>query len=174
MKNHHLRTDSPDVRSKHVRCLTIARGVMMLPARIVPTRKLAFAGLSLVVWTSAIGCGGPSTEGDDVAAKVAEPPPPPPERSYDNPNVPLTETEMQEIFGFCEATVTCVRERCDADAIARRYGAVAVKSTWGKKLQKLFQGYPLESNGRRLAQLVEQEGLDHKNAACREVVARFD
>ena len=137
------------------------------------------SGVLLTVWLTAVslclatGCTGPTMAGDDTG-KDKEAEAPPPKRSYENPNVPMTDTELAEIERFCEATMTCVKKRCDLDEIARTFKAVKVSSTWGKTLQKHFAGSDLDGIGRRLGKLVDEEGLHHKSMACRRVRARFD
>ena len=132
---------------------------------------VGLVGLSAV----ASGCSGPAAAGADTGASADEAAPTKKvKRTYDNPERPTTEQETSEIMGFCEATIECYSTRCSPDEQANKFKRVRVKSIWGKQLQKHFAGHDLSGVGRRLAVLVEQEGLNRKSKACREVMARFD
>ena len=131
----------------------------------------------LLVGMVGSGCSGPAAaEGDSASdtkarAKVEAAPV---ERSYDTPNVAISDDELAELDGFCAAALECRRTRCDPDAQARAFKAVKVKTQWGKALQKHCAGHPLPGVGRRLAKLVEAEGLSAKSRACHDVAAVFD
>jgi|GEM_PF-6661758 len=139
-------------------------------------RLLSGAALGLALLAVTPACSGPAASGGDTAAKekADEPPPPPPKRSYDNPNVPITDDELTELDGFCNAVLDCRKRRCDYDAWKTRCKGVGVKTTWGKALQKHCKSSELAGFGRRLAKLVDREHLDRQFRSCREVSARFD
>ncbi len=139
-------------------------------------RTMCFVGL-LALGTVESGCSGPAAAGSDtgVAAEVdPDAPVKKIKRTYDNPEMPTTEQEIAEILGFCEVANECQQSKCSVDELSLKFKRVRVKSIWGKQLQKHFATHDLPGVGRRLALLVEQEGLDRKSKACREVVARFD
>ena len=118
-------------------------------------------------------CSGPTMAGEDTG-KSKEDSKPPAKRSYENPNMPMTEAEFKEIDSFCEATMLCHKRRCDAAEIQKTFKAVKVSTSWGKKLQDHFAAEKIDRIGWRLGQLVDQEDLHHKSMACRRVRARFD
>lgn len=130
-------------------------------------------GVALV---AAPACSGPAGASGDTGkkAKNAKPAEPPPKRSYDNPNVPTTDTELDELDRLCEAALECHKTRCNPDEQARIFKKVSMKSAWGKALQKHCAGNPIAGVGRRLAKLSDVERLGQKSRACREVSARFD
>ena len=138
-----------------------------------PRLLLALALLAGPLSIASTACSGP-TAAESVMDNAIQELEPPAERSYDNPDVALTDQEFAEIDSFCEATMACVRERCDVDQHKVKFKRVKVKSNWGNKLQDHFVNEPLDKVGRKLGQLVEQEGLHHKSSACRRVRARFD
>ncbi len=138
------------------------------------TQRWAARLLVLGLLGATTACTGPATAEKDTGKKAAEPPPPPAKRSYDNPNVAIDDTELAELDAFCQAAIDCYNSHCDADEQARLFKAVKVKTAWGKALQKHCAGNPLPGVGRRLAKLVNDEGLAHKSRACRDVAARFD
>ena len=137
---------------------------------------LAVSPLGLVSAGSllTVGCSGPTMAGEDTGKKKEEVKKPPAKRSHTNPNVALTEQEFKELDLFCQATIECVKKRCDEEAIARTFSAVNPTSTWGKTLRDHFVAQDIDTIGRRLGRLVEEEGLHHKSMSCRRVRARFD
>jgi len=150
---------------------------MDLEARTAWTRPGLLLAMVLVVAPMSLttmGCTGPAKTGEDTGKKTKEPPPPPPKRSYDTPDVPITDEELEELDAFCRVTMECARSVCSEDDIKAKFKLVKVKTSWGKKLQKLFANEPIDRTGKRLGRLVDEEGLHHKSSACRQVRARFD
>lgn len=134
---------------------------------------LAFALLACPLGITSTACSGPSAADHDTG-QAKKSPKATVARSYDNPDVDLSDQEFAEIEGFCKATVECVRELCDAGEHKAKFKRVRVKTNWGKTLQSHFMHESLDRVGWRLGQLVDQEGLHHRSPACRQVRARFD
>ena len=144
----------------------------------MPVTLRCTAALLLTVGLLTAGCSGPAAVGADTgdakAAAEAKKKKKKDERTYDTPNKALSDDEAAMLIGFCEATIDCYRQSCDDGDLVLRFKRVRVKSQWGKDLQKHFTANTLPVIGRRLRGLVKEEKLDHVNAACSEVVARFD
>ena len=139
-------------------------------------RTVCFVGM-FVLGTVESGCSGPAAAGSDTGTEGEVDPDAPVKkikRTYDRPEMPTTEQEISEILDFCEVANDCDVSKCTNDELSLKFKRVRVKSIWGKQLQKHFTTHDLPGVGRRLAKLVEQEGLHRKSKACREEVARFD
>lgn len=147
-----------------MRCLSLLPGVVCL-------------GVALSFSVGLGGCSGPAKSGGDsgAAAKAAKAmPEPPKERSYDNPDVPLTDKELEDLGNVCEAIADCVREQCDLDGMATRFRTVPVRTTWGKYLVKHCEGHDVRGVARRMGKLAREENLGRHHPDCRMLATRFD
>lgn len=131
--------------------------------------------LSLGILTS--GCSGPAAAGGDTgtakaAAEAAAKKPV--KRSYETTDMPMSEQETAQMLAFCEVTIDCYHKGCSDKELGVAFSSVKTKGEWGKHLKSLFEHQDLRATGRQLARFVKEEGLHRKNAACGEVVARFD
>lgn len=151
----------------------------MKDARVVGLARLGFCGL----WLAAMAaCTGPATHNGDtgaetkkkVLAEKAAKKQKSTVRTRENPSVAMSDKELAEFDAFCAATLQCRKERCDSDKQARVFKAVKVSTEWGDSLQRHLMAHPLDAVGRRLARLIDEERLDRKSRACRDVLAIYD